>query len=260
MAQNNPYSLENFLGFVQSNFSLLVIVALFFMGGFFFGSVWTENKMIKGGTANVAGTGGPIGGEQAAAPSAPSAGATDLSDANLLATAEAAGASQADMESCIASGEMATKVSGAMEAASSAGVTGTPHTVVMLDGQPVDVVAGALPITDVAAKIDGHLGGTAAVNPEAAGIPAVTSADYVKGNADARIVLVEYSDFSCPFCKQFHTTMEQVMAQYEGDVAWVYRHYPFLGPASTSAAVAAECVGEIAGPEAFWQFTDMIMS
>lgn len=89
----------------------------------------------------------------------------------------------------------------------------------------------------------------------------VSSDDHIKGNPDAQVVIVEYSDFECPFCKRFHDTMNQVMDEYgkDGQVAWVYRHFPLdqLHPVKARAeAVASECVNEIGGNEAFWQFAD----
>ncbi|MHB8132267.1 MAG: thioredoxin domain-containing protein, partial [Mobilitalea sp.] len=55
---------------------------------------------------------------------------------------------------------------------------------------------------------------------------AVTSDDHVRGNPDALVKIVEYSDPECPFCKRFHDTMKQVMDEYgkDGKVAWVYRN------------------------------------
>lgn len=256
MSQNNPYSLENFMGFIQNNFSLLVIVGLFFMGGFFFGSVWTENKMLSSGAGGAAA--GVAAGDPSAGGAAPST-PPNLTDENLLATAEAVGADRAAMEACIADGEMSAKVTAGMDAASQAGVSGTPHTIIFVDGEPVDVIGGALPFAEVSGMIEGHLAGTATGTPPTGAVPPISSDDYVKGNANGRVMLVEYSDFSCPFCQQFHGTMAQVMAEYGDQIGWVYRHYPFLGQPSVSAAVAAECVGDIAGAEAFWEFTDTII-
>jgi len=253
MSNQNPYSLESFLGFIQSNFSLLVIVGLFFLGGFFFGSVWTENKMIKSGAApSVAGS--------ATAPAGAQAGAPDFSDANLVANAVALGVDEAAFQACMTGSEASGRVTAQMEGGSAAGVSGTPHSIIMLDGTPVDVIGGAQPYEEVVRLIEGHLNGTLDVNPEAGAIPAVSSSDYVTGNASGRLAIVEYSDFSCGFCQRFHPTMKQVMAEYGDEVAWIYRHYPFLGPASMTAATAADCVGSLAGNDAFWQYTDTLMS
>ncbi len=86
----------------------------------------------------------------------------------------------------------------------------------------------------------------------------VTEADHIRGSADAPVKVVEFSDLECPFCKRFHSTMKQVKDEYGDDVSWVYRHFPLpqLHPEAESAALASECVADIAGNEAFWQFTD----
>jgi protein-disulfide isomerase len=86
--------------------------------------------------------------------------------------------------------------------------------------------------------------------------------DYIRGNPNAPIMMVEYSDYDCPFCAQYHRTMNQIMNEYgvTGRVAWVYRQYPLgqLHPNSPRISEAALCVGDIGGNEAFWQFTDLI--
>lgn len=92
-------------------------------------------------------------------------------------------------------------------------------------------------------------------------ISPITSADHILGNPDAEVKIVEYSDAECPFCKRFHGTMQQVMDEYgkDGKVAWIYRHFPLdqLHPRNArKAAVASECVAEIAGNSSFWQFID----
>jgi protein-disulfide isomerase len=99
------------------------------------------------------------------------------------------------------------------------------------------------------------------VTPETEIAP-VTENDHIRGNPNAPIVIVEYSDFDCPFCKNFHETMNQVMAEYgaDGKVAWVYRHFPLiqLHPNAPALAAASECVAELGGNDAFWNFTDLI--
>ncbi len=89
----------------------------------------------------------------------------------------------------------------------------------------------------------------------------VSSKDHIRGNPDALVKIVEYSDFECPFCKRFHDTMNQVMDEYgtEGKVAWVYRHFPLdqLHPVKArKEAVASECAAELGGNDAFWKYTD----
>jgi protein-disulfide isomerase len=93
---------------------------------------------------------------------------------------------------------------------------------------------------------------------------AVDETDHIRGNPNAPILLVEYSDYDCPFCKQFHDTLNQVMREYgeSGKVAWSYRHLPLqqLHPNAPKIAMAAECVAEIAGNDGFWKFTDRVFN
>lgn len=90
----------------------------------------------------------------------------------------------------------------------------------------------------------------------------VSSADHLLGNPGASVVIVEYSDLECPFCKRFHPTMKQVMAEYgaKGQVAWVYRHLPLdsLHSKARKEAEASECVAKLGGNEKFWAYIDKI--
>lgn len=91
---------------------------------------------------------------------------------------------------------------------------------------------------------------------------AVTEADYIRGNPNAPILMIEYSDYDCPFCKQYHATMKQIMDEYgvTGKVAWVYRQFPLadLHPNAPKLSEAALCVGELGGDDAFWKFSDTL--
>lgn len=88
----------------------------------------------------------------------------------------------------------------------------------------------------------------------------VSEDDYVRGNPEAPITIIEYSDFECPYCKRFHNTMKQVMENYEGRVNWVYRHFPLPShdPIATKEAEATECVGSVAGNDKFWEYADLV--
>jgi protein-disulfide isomerase len=90
----------------------------------------------------------------------------------------------------------------------------------------------------------------------------ITATDHIRGNPNAPIVIVEYSDYDCPFCRVFHDTMVKIMAKYGegGKVAWVFRQFPLvqLHPDAPKIAIASECVAELEGNEAFWVFTDKL--
>jgi protein-disulfide isomerase len=99
-------------------------------------------------------------------------------------------------------------------------------------------------------------------NGDPENVTPVTAEDWIRGNPNAPIQIVEYSDYDCPFCKNFHETMNQIMAEYgtSGQVSWVYRHFPLaqLHPNAPRIALAAECVGHLGGNEAFWEFSDLV--
>ncbi|MBT3539264.1 DsbA family protein [Candidatus Parcubacteria bacterium] len=88
----------------------------------------------------------------------------------------------------------------------------------------------------------------------------ITADDHIKGNVDAPITIVEFSDSECPFCKRFHNTMEEVMDEYGDKVRWVYKHAPLDGlhRKARKEAEAMECAYDQGGNDAFWKFTDRL--
>jgi protein-disulfide isomerase len=84
------------------------------------------------------------------------------------------------------------------------------------------------------------------------------SLDKSMGAEDAPVVVVEYGDFQCPYCKQFAAGAgQQVREEYVpgGQVRFVYRHLAFLGEESTWAAEASECADE---QGFFWEYHDRL--
>lgn len=86
----------------------------------------------------------------------------------------------------------------------------------------------------------------------------ITGEDHILGDPNAPVKIVEFSDFDCPFCKKIHGTLDQLVKDYNGQVAWVYRHFPLeqLHPNAPTVALASECVASIGGNDAFWAFAE----
>ena len=84
--------------------------------------------------------------------------------------------------------------------------------------------------------------------------------DHRLGSPTAQIVITEYSDTECPFCKNFHQTMHQVIDNYKGEASWVYKHLPITGlhKYAYNEAIATECAEEQGGNIIFWTYLDAI--
>jgi len=77
-----------------------------------------------------------------------------------------------------------------------------------------------------------------------------------RGPASARVTIVEFSDFECPYCKRAADTMTQVLSKHPNDVKLVFMPFPLPGhPWAHAGAVAAVCAGK-QEPEAFWKLHD----
>jgi protein-disulfide isomerase len=224
--------------------TVLLVVAAFVIGVLF-----TEVRYLKKGYTGSPSAG--VGTNTGTAPSGPT-----LAMADLLGNI---GVDADDVYSCYQDGGGADRVASQMQAGTAAGVTGTPGNFVVVGGNQGELIAGALPFASMKTIIDDYLqDGTTANTVALPELPAVNNDDYVRGPANARVTIVEYSDFDCPFCNQFHSTMNQIMAEYPNDVRWVYRHYPLtqLHPNAENVARISECVQDVGGTEKFWEFAD----
>lgn len=132
----------------------------------------------------------------------------------------------------------------------------------------VFLIAGALIVAGIvialgiiAAGNGGGAGGNGTPqqnnNLSAMNIPAVSADDHIMGSVSAAVTMVEYSDVGCVHCQRLHSTMNQIVGEYEGDrFAWVFRHLPLRDP---DAALASECVADISGEEGFWAYLNHLM-
>ena len=124
------------------------------------------------------------------------------------------------------------------------------------------LIAGAIFFTGDINKISGTKTKTDKKTEEIINIQPINKQDHIRGNFNAPIKIVEFSDTECPFCKIFHSTMNQVMADYmeSGEIAWIYRHYPLenLHRNAKVEAIATECAGGLGGNNMFWAYLDKI--
>ena len=92
---------------------------------------------------------------------------------------------------------------------------------------------------------------------DAASILTITDTDWTKGNPDASVVLIEYSDFECPACAAYYPVVKRLVEEYGDRVMFVYRHFPLtnIHHEALSAAFAAEAAG---AQGKFWEMHDML--
>ncbi len=104
-----------------------------------------------------------------------------------------------------------------------------------------------------------------AAEPKATGnlsqedIASLTKDTYIKGNKNATILWVEYSDLECPFCKRLHDSgaIKNLEAKYGDKLAVTFKHYPLPFHAQAiPGAESAECVGETGGDDKYFAFIE----
>jgi protein-disulfide isomerase len=79
----------------------------------------------------------------------------------------------------------------------------------------------------------------------------------LRGDAAAPVIIVEFSDFQCPYCRSVTPTLKALLAKYAGGVSLAYRDYPLreIHPQAQQAAEAARCAGE---QGKFWEYHDLL--
>jgi len=84
----------------------------------------------------------------------------------------------------------------------------------------------------------------------------ILDTDYVLGDKNAPVKIFEFSDFQCPYCAKHHETLHQIVKDYQGKVAWVFKQFPIQShPLGYPGALASECAGE---QGKFWEMSDII--
>jgi protein-disulfide isomerase len=172
------------------------------------------------------------------------------------------------LNACVAAGTHQAAIAQSVADAGARGLDGTPSFLIdnVASGESYTLI-GAQPYERFAEALDAVLAGNAppvAAQPEQPSVPFWATAegltvdpdrpgytmagDQTRGSADAPVVVVEFSDFQCPYCKQ-HS--EQTQPELDrlfvdtGDVRWVYKSFPLpIHPQAPAAGVAAECAAD----------------
>ncbi|OGE82795.1 MAG: hypothetical protein A3B10_03860 [Candidatus Doudnabacteria bacterium RIFCSPLOWO2_01_FULL_44_21] len=84
----------------------------------------------------------------------------------------------------------------------------------------------------------------------------INDTDHVLGNRDAKIVLIEYSDFQCPACRAYSAQVEKLHQDFPTDLVIVYRHYPLSQHKNAIPAAQASEAGGVQGK--FWAMAKLI--
>ncbi|MEK7558481.1 MAG: DsbA family protein [Patescibacteria group bacterium] len=85
--------------------------------------------------------------------------------------------------------------------------------------------------------------------------PAIS--DWTKGGKDAKVILVEYSDFQCPACGAYYSVTKQLVEEFGGNIAFIYRHFP-LRQIHQNAELAARAAESAGKQGKFWEIHDII--
>jgi protein-disulfide isomerase len=130
----------------------------------------------------------------------------------------------------------------------------TDNTTLFLIGDEVDVSKSK-------AEIDAEVAQREAAEAEKASMMQEELAASIeglpaRGNPDAPVTIVEFSDFQCPYCARGANTMEEVLEKYPNDVKLVFKHFPLgFHQWAKPAAIASHCAAEQSG-DAFWTLHD----
>lgn len=214
------------------------------------------------------------------------AGASAADPAQFYADlAETVGADMDLFNACVTSGDKAAVIAKALDDGRAIGFTGTPSfQFVRTATDESYTLVGAQPYDTFAQWIDTLLAGGAPVDPAAAqqpeepqGIPFWATAeglapdpdrpgfnvagDEYRGNLDAPVVIVEFSDFQCPYCgRHVLDTQPTLDAEFvdTGEIMWVFKHFPLsIHPQAPLAGAAAECAAD---QGQFWEMHDLLFS
>jgi len=245
-----------------------VMVVLMMVMSFYLGNLSSKVKYLESGNGKNTNTQPAAQGNQAA----PAGKYTTLSQA-ITAYAKASGLDSNKLIKCMESGEKAAAVKGDYDQGVSVGVQGTPA--FFINGR---FLGGAFPFDSFKEIIDRELNGTGsnnyqdytdtnlksagAMNPPAfIAKPATVEVGKaaIKGGNNAKVTVVEFSDYQCPYCSRVQDTIKQLVSAYGDKVKLVFKNFPLsqIHPLAQKTAEAWECAKD-QGTDKAWKFHDAL--
>lgn len=226
-----------------------ILVLALLVASFFVGRLSAQVAQMKDGT-EVAGT---------KPTTSPTAAASKISVAALKTMAKDFGVDTNKFNKCLDDGTMADKVAAESKEGQGLGVSGTPS--FFINGI---LVVGSLPQAEFETVIDAELkngSGDKVKLTSGSTLKRVTvpyGAGYIKGDKNAKVKIMEYTDFECPYCNRSFPTIEALLTKYGNKISLEYRSFPLPFHANAQkAAEAALCAGE---QGKFWEMHDKMFT
>jgi len=256
MAKNNNKPNKSF-----DFFQIVILVALV-ISFFFIGQLWTKVNKIEDGNSGTAATTEETSVEK-----------------ELSEIAVSLGIKEKKFLECLEEDGAKNRVAEEAKMGKDSGVSGTPgNFLVDTEDNFAVFVPGAFPYDTLDTMIGVMAGGNqtaveAAISNAEEGDPlasltvvdlseieGINEEDFVRGDKNSAIYLIEYSDYDCSFCRRFHTVSKQLVN--EGKIAWVYRQFPIpqIHPDAETKSAAGICAGMLGGNDAFWDFSDALLA
>jgi|SRR3989344_8232895 len=231
----------------------VILVLLLVGASFFVGRLSAQVEYLKGGGTTQQQAVQPAAQQQ---PGQPTVSKIDVSGLKKLAGDLKL--NQGKFDSCLDGAKYEKKIKDDLAYAGTVGVSGTPT--FFINGV---TLVGAQPQTEFEKVIDAELkdgSGDKVIGvsdpSQAPARVSLKSGGYIRGNKNAKIKLVEFSDFECPFCTRAFPTIEALLEKYGDKISLEYRHNPLpFHPNAQKAAEASECAGE---QGKFWEMHDAI--
>ena len=227
-----------------------ILVVLLVVASFFVGRLSAQVSALKGGTA--------AGGDKVAV--TPTPAGSKIALAELKTMAKGLGVDSGKFDKCLDGGTYTDKVKAENAEGAKFGVSGTPS--FLINGI---LVVGSLPQTDFEAVIDAEIKNSTGDKAKTSsgetlkrvsGVP--YGVGYIKGSKDAKVKIMEYTDFECPYCNRAFPTIEALLAKYGDKISLEYRSFPLPFHADAQkAAEAALCAGD---QGKFWEMHDKMFT